>query len=150
MTDPLVRAANERLQALILRAAQMGIRFVDVRPGTVQATVPLEGNSNHFGVMYAGVTFTVAEVLGGALHAATWDVTTHFPLVKSMSIDFTAPGTTPLTARVSLSPAEIERVRAEATPDGKASFVLEAEVTGEDGTVVARTRGDYQIRPWPR
>ncbi len=150
MTDPLVQAANERLRGLIPRAAQMGIRFVEVRPGTVRATVPLEGNANHFGVMYAGVTFTVAEVLGGALHAATWDVTTHYPLVKSLTIDFTAPGTTPLTAQVRLSPEEIERVRAEATPDGKASFVLEAEVTGEDGTVVARTRGDYQIRPWPR
>ena len=92
MTDPLVQAANERLANLIPRAAQMGIRFVDVRPGTVRATVPLEGNANHFGVMYAGVTFTVAEVLGGALHAATWDVTTHYPLVKSMTIDFTRAG----------------------------------------------------------
>ena len=86
------------------------------------------------------MTFTVAEVLGGALHAATFDVTTHYPLVKSLTIDFVAPGTSPLTATATLSPDEIARVRAEATPDGKASFVLEAEVD---------RRGRRGRRPYP-
>ena len=38
--------------------------------------------------MYAGVIFTVAEVLGGALHFATFDASTHYPLVRKMTIDF--------------------------------------------------------------
>ncbi|MFN2518588.1 MAG: hypothetical protein ABR604_06005 [Jatrophihabitantaceae bacterium] len=71
-------------------------------------------------------------------------------MVKSLTIDFVAAGTGPLTAQATLSSAEIDRVRADATPEGKASFVLEADVHGEDGTVAAGTHGDYQIRPWHR
>ena len=141
---------NAALEQLIPVAHGMGVQFAEMRPGYVRATVPFEGNGNHFGVVYAGVIFTVAEVLGGAIHFATFDVTTHYPLVRSLSIDFLAPGKGPLTAAATLSDTEVARIRAEATPDAKVPFVLEAEVTGEDGTVVARTRGDYQIRPFGR
>jgi acyl-coenzyme A thioesterase PaaI-like protein len=135
--DP-VTMINAALEQLIPRAHQMGVEFVELRPGFVRARVPFEGNGNHFGVVYAGVTFTVAEVLGGAIHFATFDVTTHYPLVKSLS------------ASAALSADEIDRIKAAATPDAKVPFVLEAEVVGEDGTLVARTRGDYQLRPFGR
>jgi acyl-coenzyme A thioesterase PaaI-like protein len=141
---------NAALEHLIPRAHQMGVEFVELRPGYVRAEVPFEGNGNHFGVIYAGVIFTLAEVLGGAIHFATFDVSTHFPLVKNLSIDFVAPGKGRLSASAALSDAEVERIKAAATPDAKVPFVLEAEVVGEDGTVVARTRGDYQIRPFGR
>jgi acyl-coenzyme A thioesterase PaaI-like protein len=147
--DPVI-LMNTALEQLIPRAHQMGVEFVEMRPGFVRARVPFEGNGNHFGVVYAGVTFTVAEVLGGAIHFATFDVSTHYPLVKSLSIDFLAPGTGPLSASASLSEDEIARIKAAAAPGVKVPFVLEAEVVGEDGTLVARTRGDYQLRPFGR
>ncbi len=141
---------NAFLEQLIPRAWQMGIRFTEMRPGYVRAELPYEGNGNHFGVVYAGVTFTLAEVLGGAMHIATFDPSTHYPLVRAMNIDFVAPGTGRLSASTSLDDAEVARIRAAAAPDAKVSFVLEGEVVGEDGTVVARTHGDYQIRPFGR
>jgi acyl-coenzyme A thioesterase PaaI-like protein len=141
---------NAMLEQLIPRAHQMGVTFVELRPGLVRASVPLDGNGNHFGVIYAGVTFTVAEVLGGAMHWSTFDTTTHYPLVTSMAIDFLAPGTGPLTATARLADADIARLRAEAATGAKVPFVLEAEVVGDDGTVVARTRGEYQLRPFGR
>jgi hypothetical protein len=49
-------------------------------------------------------------------------------------------------AVVVLDDATAERVRTEAEAVGKSDYVLEVEVTDEDGTVVARTRGDYQLR----
>lgn len=150
MTESPVPIMNAALEQLIPRAHQMGVAFVDLRPGYVRAEVPLEGNGNHFGVIYAGVTFTLAEVLGGGMHFATFDVTTHYPLVRSLSIDFLAPGKGTLSASASLSEDEVARIKAEATPDAKVAFVLETEVVGEDGTVVARTRGDYQLRPYGR
>jgi acyl-coenzyme A thioesterase PaaI-like protein len=150
VTDSIEAGMNAMLEQLIPRAWQMGVRFVEMRPGYVRAEVPYEGNGNHFGVIYAGVTFTVAEVLGGAIHAATFDPTTHYPLVRSLKIDFLAPGKGTLTASAALSDTEIARIKAEATPEAKVAFVLEAEVVGEDGTVVARTHGDYQIRPFGR
>lgn len=141
-----VAAMNEGLSRLIPVAHGMGLRFTAMRPGFVQARVPFEGNANHFGVTYAGVVFTVAEVLGGAMHVASFDASTHYPLVKRVEIDFLAPGRGPLTATAQLPDEEVARIRA-AAAGGKVPFVLTAEVTGEDGTVVARTRGDYQIRP---
>lgn len=141
---------NSALEQLIPVAHKMGVEFVEMRPGFVRAEVPFEGNGNHFGVIYAGVIFTVAEVLGGAIHFATFDVSTHYPLVRNLSIDFVAPGKSRLSASASLSDDEVARLRAAAQPGVKVPFVLEAEVLGEDGTVVARTRGDYQLRPFGR
>ncbi|MEO9139146.1 MAG: YiiD C-terminal domain-containing protein [Jatrophihabitans sp.] len=141
---------NAGLESLIPVAHGMGVRFVEMRPGFVAASVPFEGNGNHFGVIYAGVIFTVAEVLGGAIHFATFDAATHYPLVRSLNIDFLTPGTTALTATASMTDEEVARIRAAAGPGEKVPFVLEAEVRGEDGTVVARTRGDYQLRPFGR
>jgi acyl-coenzyme A thioesterase PaaI-like protein len=147
--DPLAMM-NTALEQLIPRAHQMGVEFVELRPGFVRARVPFEGNGNHFGVMYAGVTFTLAEVLGGAIHFATFDVSTHYPLVKSLTIDFLAGGKGPLSASASLTDEEVARIKAAAAPGVKVPFVLEAEVVGEDGELVARTRGDYQLRPYGR
>jgi acyl-coenzyme A thioesterase PaaI-like protein len=149
MAEPLV-LMNSALEHLIPRAHQMGVEFVELRPGFVRAEVPFEGNGNHFGVIYAGVIFTLAEVLGGAMHFATFDVSTHYPLVKRVEIDFVTPGKGRLSASASLSEDEIVRMKAAAEPDAKVPFVLETEVVGEDGTVVARTRGDYQLRPYGR
>jgi acyl-coenzyme A thioesterase PaaI-like protein len=141
---------NTALEHLVPRAHQMGVQFVEMRPGYARAEVAFEGNGNHFGVVYAGVIFTLAEVLGGAIHFATFDVATHYPLVKRVEIDFVAPGRSRLSASAQLSTDEVARIKAEALPDAKVAFVLEAEVVGEDGTVVARTRGDYQLRPHGR
>ena len=145
-SDP-VAMTNAALEQLIPRAHQMGVHFVEMRPGYVRAELPFEGNGNHFGTVYAGVIFTLAEVLGGAVHWVSFDGTTHYPLVRSMSIDFVAAGRGPLSGSASLDDATIARVKAEAGTDQKARFELRATVVGEDGTVVATTVGDYQIRP---
>ena len=105
----------------------------------MSAEVPFEGNANHFGAIYAGVIFTVAEVLGGALHFATFDASTHYPLVKGLTVEFLAPGKSRLTASASLPEDEVDRIRAAAQPGVKVDFELVAEVVGEDGTLVART-----------
>jgi acyl-coenzyme A thioesterase PaaI-like protein len=146
----LLAAANAGFAQLIPVAAGMGVRFTELRPGFVRASVPFEGNGNHFGTIYAGVIFTVAEVLGGGMHLATFDPTTHYPLVKKIDIEFLAPGRSDLTATASLDETEVARLRAEAATGAKVPFVLSAEVVGADGTLVARTRGDYQLRPFGR
>jgi acyl-coenzyme A thioesterase PaaI-like protein len=150
LADGPVAAMNAALEHLIPRAHQMGVEFVELRPGYVRAEVPFEGNGNHFGVIYAGVIFTVAEVLGGAMQFATFDVSTHYPLVKRVEVDFLAPGRTRLSATAELSDSEIARIKATAAPDAKVPFVLEAQVSDEAGTLVARTRGEYQLRPFGR
>ena len=127
--------------------AHLGLEVIEASRGRAAARVPLEGNGNHVGTMYAGVLFSVAEMLGGALSLATFDATRYYPIVKDLRIDFRRPAATAVTARAGLEDSEIARVLADAERDGQGQFVLRAELTDEDGTVVATTEGTYQIRP---
>lgn len=137
---------NNVLEAAIFTAHGMGVRGVELRPGHAAATAPMEGNGNHFGVMYAGVLFTVAEVLGGALALSTFDVARYYPLVKDLRITFLKAARSDVRAEASLTEDEVARVATEAAERGKSDFTLDAVVTDADGTVVATTHGLYQLR----
>ena len=108
--------------------------------------MPLEGNGNHFGVVYAGVQFTVAEMLGGIIALATFDSAKYYPLVKNVDIKFTGMARTDLRAEASLDEDEIGRIETEAAEKGKADFTLDAVVKDEAGQTVSVTRGLYQLR----
>lgn len=148
--DDLVDTVNSAIELAVPAAAKMGVRALEVRRGFAATTVPSEGNGNHFGAIYAGVQFTVAEVLGGAITAASFDTSAFYPLVKSFDISFRAMARSDLRADTTLSEDEIERISAEAAARGKADFVLEAVVTDAEGTTVATSRGVYQLRAFGR
>ncbi len=143
---PVAEIVNSALEHTIPVAHRMGVHAEEVRPGYAAATVPAEGNGNHFGVMYAGVLFTVGEILGGAIAVASFDTAKFYPLVKDLRIGFRRPATTAVRAEATLTEAEIERVSAEAEANGKADFTLRAVLTDVDGVVVAETEGLYQLR----
>lgn len=130
----------------------MGVRVVEVGPGRAVAELPPEPNVNHFGVTYAGSLFSVAEMLGGLLSLATFDLTGDgelagfVPLVKESTIRFRRPAVGVVRASASLSDDEVARVRADALATGKGEFVLEATLTDAAGEVVATTVGTYQVR----
>ncbi|WP_341271823.1 YiiD C-terminal domain-containing protein [Mycobacterium kubicae] len=146
MADPLVDMMNAGMATTIPTADKMGVRVLEARRGFAAASVPVEGNGNHFGVIYAGVQFTVAEMLGGIIALATFDSSKYFPLVKNLEIAFLGMATTALRAEASMDDETIARVEAEAAAKGKADYVLDAVVTDAAGTVVATTHGLYQLR----
>ncbi|MCV7094222.1 thioesterase [Mycobacterium kubicae] len=137
---------NAGMATTIPTADKMGVRVLEARRGFAAASVPAEGNGNHFGVIYAGVQFTVAEMLGGIIALATFDSSKYFPLVKNLEIAFLGMATTALRAEASMDDETIARVEAEAAAKGKADYVLDAVVTDAAGTVVATTHGLYQLR----
>jgi acyl-coenzyme A thioesterase PaaI-like protein len=137
---------NGVIENMIPAARDMGVKVSEARRGYAASTVPVEGNGNHFGVIYAGVQFTVAEVLGGIIAFSTFDTAKYFPLVKQLDIKFTAMARSNLTAEASLDDDEIARIEAEAAENGKADFYLDAVVRDEAGETVATTRGLYQLR----
>lgn len=141
-----VDMVNAAIENTIPIAHKMGVRVLEAGRGHAVATVPAEGNGNHFGVIYAGVEFTVAEVLGGIIALSTFDATKYFPLVKNLDIAFVGMARSQLRAEARLDEATIARVEAEAAERGKADFTLEAVVTDADGQTVATTRGLYQLR----
>lgn len=124
----------------------MGLEVIEAAHGRAAARIPVDPNKNHFGVIYAGSLFTVAEMLGGVIGFTSLSMDGFVPLVKGLDIRFLRPATTTVTASTSLSDDEIARVRSEAEANGKADFELVCEIVDENGVVVASTRGDYQIR----
>lgn len=147
---PVAEIINAGLLQTIPVAANMGVRAVEAGPGYAVTAVPFEGNGNHFGTMYAGVLFTVAEILGGAIAISTFDMAEFYPIAKDLQIFFTKPAKTDIRAAARLSDAEIGRVTAEAAANGKSDFTLAAELTDADGVVVATTVGLYQLRAFSR
>jgi acyl-coenzyme A thioesterase PaaI-like protein len=96
--------------------------------------------------MYAGVLFTVGEVLGGAIAAGSFDLSKVYPVVKDLKISFRRPATTGVTAKTSMTEETIAELDAKARSGGMAEFVLAAELFDETGELVAQTEGTYQIR----
>jgi acyl-coenzyme A thioesterase PaaI-like protein len=146
VADEFVEMMNAGMATTIPIAHEMGVQVLEARRGFASAGVPAEGNGNHFGVIYAGVQFTVAEILGGIIALSSFDASKYFPLVKNVDIAFVAMATTALRAEATIDDETIARVEAEAAAQGKSDYTLEAVVTDAAGTVVATTRGLYQLR----
>lgn len=144
MSEPLAEE-TAAVHAVVPILGAMGLEVLEAAPGRAVARIPTGPNVNHFGVTYAGSLFSVAEMLGGIV-GGFFQVPGAVPLVKRLEIDFTRPCMTAATASTTLSEEEQARVQAEATQNGKANFELVTEVVAEDGTVVARTHGFYQLR----
>jgi thioesterase domain-containing protein len=146
MADLDLEALTAGVRTMVPIMGAMELSVVEASRGRAAATIPPGPNVNHFGAMYAGSLFTVAEMLGGVLGFNTFDLDGFIPIVKSLEIRFLKPATTTVTARTSLSEEEIARIQAEAETTGKSQFVLTTEVTDEAGVVVAATEGVYQMR----
>ena len=125
---------------------RMNLKAEVLEPGFVRLRVPLAGNENHIGSMYAGALFTLAEIPGGALFLTSFDVSKFYPIVKEMNLRFRRPATGDIVVEARLSAEEIERLQGEAQANGKAEYVLELQLTDGSGEVVALSRGIYQLR----
>ena len=125
---------------------RMNLKAEALEPGFVRLRVPLAGNENHIGSMYAGALFTLAEIPGGALFLTSFDVSKFYPIVKEMNLRFRRPATGDIVVEARLSAEEIARLQTEAQANGKAEYVLELQLTDGSGEVVALSRGIYQLR----
>jgi 1,4-dihydroxy-2-naphthoyl-CoA hydrolase len=75
VTDP-ADGALALAQALVTAdgqlATRMGISFLEVRPGRLVATMPVEGNRQPYGLLHGGASAVLAETMGSIaaqLHA---------------------------------------------------------------------------------
>jgi len=140
--DNLVKIVEESLPIV----QKMGAKVVEMVPGRVTIKMPLAGNNNHIGMMYAGVLFTLGELPGGALCLTLFDGTKYAPLVKSMDITYKRPATTDITVTAVMSTDEAARISEELEKNGKSDFDLENQLVDADEQIVAVTHTAYQIR----
>jgi len=140
----------EEAQAFIEKpfafVARAGVKALVMEPRRIKLRLPLEGNTNHIGSIYAGALFTVAELPGGALFLTTFDVVRFYPVLKAMDIRFRRPAFTDVTVDVSLTEDQVQRIAEEAERKGKSEFTLNVEVRDADDRIVAETEGIYQLR----
>lgn len=143
MPIELVRQLTEEQIAFVKRS---GLKAEVLEPGHVRLRMPLDGNQNHIGTLYAGALFTLAEMPGGALFLTSFDARRFFPIVKEMNLRFRRPAKGDITVEARLGNEEIDRIQREAETNGKADYLLELQLLDATGEVVAESRGLYQMR----
>jgi acyl-coenzyme A thioesterase PaaI-like protein len=143
MPIELIRQLTEEQIAFVKRS---GLKAEVLGPGLVRLRMPLQGNQNHIGSMYAGALFTLAEIPGGALFMTSFDVQGYYPIIKEMNLRFRRPATGDILVEARLSEEQVAQITAQADADGKADYRLELELKDANGEVVAISQGLYQMR----
>ncbi len=125
-----------------------GLKAVELRERYAKLLMPLEGNINHVGMMYAGSLFALGEMTGGAIYCVSLDYTKFYPIVKEVHIKFIRPALTDVTTTVTMTPEEAKRLTRETLENGKADFDLKVELKDANDEVVTIVQGTYQLRPF--
>ncbi|MDH1264131.1 YiiD C-terminal domain-containing protein [Pseudomonas sp. GD03944] len=141
-----VEIARQLTEEQIAFVKRSGLKAEVLEPGHVRLRMPLAGNENHIGSMYAGALFTLAEIPGGALFLTSFDVQRFYPVIKEMNLRFRRPATGDIQVEARLDAAQIEQLQTQAAEQGKAEFPLELQLTDASGEVVAYSHGLYQLR----
>ncbi|UUY09911.1 PaaI family thioesterase [Pseudomonas sp. J452] len=123
-----------------------GLKAELLEPGHVRLRMPLQGNQNHIGSMYAGALFTLAEIPGGALFLTSFDVQRFYPVIKELNLRFRRPASSDILVEANLSAEQIASIQGEAEREGKAEYRLELQLTDSNGEVVAISQALYQLR----
>ncbi|MDX1634103.1 MAG: DUF4442 domain-containing protein [Marinobacter sp.] len=138
-------AVNRVIGLSIPFATRNGFAVEEVRPGYVRAKIRLKGNKNHFGSLYAGAYFLVAEIPGGVL--SLFDLgPAYTPILKEMTLQFLAPANSDVTVEFTLAPETLEAIKAEADTTGRAAFSLEGYLYDKEGQHVATSLAHYRVR----
>ncbi len=87
-----------------------GIRADEVSYGFGRAVLPLKGNDNHFKSMYMGAYGVLAEAGAATCVSTLFDFEKHFPVVRSIQMDFLRPAYTDLSSEYRLQQSEIDRI----------------------------------------
>lgn len=149
MIEEKYRDVAELSVSLVGAIKRTGLSIVSLRERYAKFRMPLEGNINHIGAMYAGSLFTLGEFTGGILPAVAFDITRFYPIVKEVTIKYVALAKTDVTIEAEMSREEVGKIQAEAEENGKADFTLELELKDENDEVVALVNGIWQIRLIP-
>lgn len=146
MIDEKYKALAMFVESGIEGIRRTGIKVLFMRERHVKLLMPLQGNVNHVGMMYAGSLFTIGEVMGGAIFGASFNMGRYYPLVKEVRIRFRRPAMTDITLEAELSREQVTRIQAELEENGKADFALDLELIDARGEAVSLVQGIWQGR----
>lgn len=131
---------------LVQGIKRTGIRILELTDRRTRLCMPLEGNSNHVGIMYAGSLFTLGEITGGIIPAVSIDLTDRVPIVKEVNIRFKAPAMSDVFLTAEISMDEAAAIEKNVAENGKADFSLALELKDVNDSIVAIVNGVWQVR----
>jgi 1,4-dihydroxy-2-naphthoyl-CoA hydrolase len=117
---------------------KMGIELVEISPERVVATMPVEGNTQPYGLLHGGASVVLAETLGSvgsALHA--------MPDRLSVGVDINATHHRAVTSGVVTGTATAIHL-------GRSSAAYEVVITDEAGKRVCTSRITCSLMPAER
>jgi uncharacterized protein (TIGR00369 family) len=124
----------------------LNVSFEFLDDGIFQCHMPIERKvSNHLGSVYAGVQWSLAEVLGGIVFLSS-GINGYVPILKSMSIDFTKPALTDLISEVCFTSRDVDKMKKALDQEGRYNFELLSKVKDTSGNIVATCHAVYAIR----
>lgn len=138
-------AINKILGLAIPFATRNHFEVIELGNGYLKAKMPIKGNRNHIGTMYAGALFTVAELPGGILSIFNFD-SNYYPILKELKMTYLKVAKSDVTVEFLLSEDEIARIEKESSATGKSPFTLRGKLIDADGVVVAESEAHYQVR----
>ena len=149
MIEEKYKAIAELSVSLVEAIKRTGLEIVALRNRYAKFKMPLKGNTNHIGIMYAGSLFTLGEFTGGIIPAVTFDIERYYPIVKEITIKFLAMAKTDVFIEAEISEEEAKRIIDEAEENEKADIPLDLELKDESGVIVALVNGTWQLRKIP-
>jgi len=149
MIEEKYKVAAEYVESGVEGIKRTGMKVLAMRDRYVKTLMPLEGNLNHVGIMYAGSLFTIGECMGGAIYGVAFDHQRFFPIVKELTIKFRRPAVTDVTLELEMDEETADGIQKEAEEKGKADYTLDLELKDTNGETVSIVHGVWQIRKLP-
>ena len=146
MIEDKYKKVAEYVETGVEGLKRTGLKVLEMRDRYVKTLMPLEGNVNHVGIMYAGSLFTIGECMGGAIYGVAFDYRRFFPIVKEVTIKFRRPVVTDVTLELEMDEKTADRIQQEAEDKGKADFTLDLDLKDTNGETVSSVHGIWQIR----
>ena len=147
MTEFTAQMATEFVHHAVPAIGRLGVVVEAISPGAVDLRVPIEGNANHMGTMYAGALFALAELPGGLIPLAVLPPGRYTPIVTAVEIQFVAAARTDVTLAARMDPQALRALGAQVDAEGQANFTLDLRGQDANGRTVIVSRGHYQLRP---
>jgi len=149
MIEEKYKAIAELSVSLVEGIRRTGLEIVSLKDRYAKFKMPLQGNTNHVGVMYAGSLFTLGEFTGGIIPAVTFDIEKYYPIVKEINIKYLAMAQSDVFIETEISEKEAKRILDETEENDKADIPLELELKDKSGEIVAVVNGTWQLRKIP-
>ncbi len=122
-----------------------GLRFDEVNNNKIVVTMPLAGNDNHNGIMYAGSLFSLAECAAGVLLMNRFDAAVIAPICANVNIRFRRPANSDVRLSLNISDDEFCRLEEEVLEKGKACINFEENLIDSHGEVVSIADVNYVL-----